>query len=70
MDATIPLSGSWAKKWGNKATNGVFARFLLDKLCGMALYVAIYVRCLMNVLGSSNSAFRAHPACGLEFSLS
>jgi hypothetical protein len=70
MDATIPLSGSWAKNWRNKDIDGVFVRFFLDKLCGVALYGATYVRCLMNVLGPSNSAFRAHRAGGLEFSLS
>jgi len=67
MDATIPLSGSWAKDRRNKAIDGVFARFLLDKPCGVALHGAVYVRCLMNVLRASNSAFRAHPAGGLEF---
>jgi len=67
MDATIPLSRSWAKNWRNKAVDGVFVRFLLDKLCGVALYVAIYVRCLMNVLGPAIRPSGLIQPVGLSF---
>jgi hypothetical protein len=57
----------WRKTGVIKTWVVLFGVFLLDKPCGMALHGAVYVRCLMNILRASNSAFRAHPAGGLEF---